>query len=164
MQLGVFFHDWQGEQLLSRRTFVGISLHASLIQIDQVLGALRQRNLRDELLSNLLLHHVLASSLECLVLRDHLVEDATQGPDISFHVVWLFIQKLRATVGKATDCFVDETFIAADEAADAEICKFHVVLFRRYEQVLRLDVPVYNILAVQVRQSLADLDEELPDA
>jgi hypothetical protein len=105
----------------------------------------------------------------CLVLRlkgvpvgAEFVEEAAQRPNIAFFIIGFFLAKFwREVEGRADHGL--RKLITGEHLGDAQVADLNLLVFI-HEDVEGLDVPVQDLTLVDVLQSHADLDEQLPNA
>ena len=92
----------------------------------------------------------------------HGIEEDAQGPDVNSLVVVLGLVKyFRGSIlSRSTPCLQLGSRIP--EVAQPKVSNYHFSLLLVQEDVLQLDVPVYDAFAVDVTQALHHLFEEHP--
>jgi len=92
----------------------------------------------------------------------HLVEDATEGPDITFLVIRLFLADFRREViGRADGC-LGAIISMLEDSSDAEIADFNLTALS-HEDVLRLQVTMQDLAVMDVLNGEGHLDEPVED-
>lgn len=136
---------------------------------DEVLGSLGKLQLLRELqickvnLFVTLLHHIHNLLLIRGFPSQQLESQNAYSPDINFLVVVAVVQLLRTTVLETTDDSSPQT-LGKDRTA--KVSQFHIPLnitkkYLIHEDVLRFNVPVDDVVLVHIRQSLADLSDNV---
>lgn len=92
----------------------------------------------------------------------HLVEQTSQCPYIALLVVGLFLAQLRRQIKRRAYHRLCEVGVLMKQLGHTQIADFNDFVARE-EYVKCFDVPMQNALAVNVLESIADLQEEPPD-
>jgi hypothetical protein len=104
-------------------------------------------------------HHLRRGTCVRWLSREHLIKHATQRVDVSPRVYCLTCCLLRAHVGRRPDCEtgLGELLSAghADSSGNAKIRNHRVTPAQ--QDVLRLEIPMHNSLAVCVTQRVRNL-------
>ena len=90
----------------------------------------------------------------------HLVEDATERPDVTLAIVWLITPHFRTCVVRSARLRVTETFL--NDLTDIKVSKFGLHVLKE-EQIRTLHVSVENPAHMECPQPPHDLYKDVPD-
>ena len=89
------------------------------------------------------------------------VEQAAQGPDIALFVVRLLLAEFGREVERGADHGLRK-LVASEHLGDPQVANFDFLVLV-HEDVQSFDIPVQNLVLVDVLEAQADFDEEAPD-
>ena len=149
--LCLILHLWQLNQLFDARSPLLFTFKTEHINLNELLRVHPFLDFRDILLTYFLFDLLFRTTFESHIFSYHLIQNAAEGPDISFLVVRISLQKLRAAVAQGSKLFKSplvKTLIVL--CGYSEVCEFGVVIFTMQKDVLWLQVSVNYAFIVNV--------------